>query len=1427
MIGRTLAHYKILEGIGEGGMGIVYKAEDIKLNRPVALKFLSKEFTGSRKARERFKREAQAAAALNHPNIVVIYEIDEFKKQTFIAMEYVAGETLKEKIETRGLLLKDIIDIAIQCCEALIEAHKRKIIHRDIKPQNVILDKSNRVKIVDFGLAKFEGKQKITDKIVRIGTVNYMSPEQARGDEPDLRTDLWSLGVVLYEMVTGKRPFDGESEPEIIESILSKVPLPPTEIRSDLPAELEEIISRCLKKDRRDRYPGAQPLLDDLKELLKSAELKEEKQELKAAQKEKKAADRAAERRQATVMSAEISGHDEMLEELDAEEAAAIMNRCFDMLNVIVEKHGGGSGKIMGSSLTALFGVPKAIEDAPKRAVNAAIEMRSGLTRFNKENNLTTPLNIRIGINTGMVIAGAAYPLTGDTLSLASQFKELAPKGHIYAGQATYKYTGNEFDYKRLKPTILTGRTKFTTVFELLSTRGKLHRPELSPERMIYSDMVGREKELDKLKLHLLKVINGEGSLVSVIGEAGIGKSRLTAELKREKDIEKITLLEGRALATGKNLSYHPIIDILKNWAAIKDENSEEQSFVKLETAIANIDPRGVREVFPFVATMMGWKLTGDHERRVKGIAGGALEKLILKNVRELFIKISAAKPIVLLIEDLHWADISSIELLESLFRLTENHPALFINLFRPDYEETGERILRTTRERYNRIHAKICLQPLKEDECEKLIQNLVKTNELPKEIKTAITNRADGNPFFIEEVIRSFIDEGIVELKDGEFRVSKKIDSVVIPETIQDVLMARIDMLDETTKTILKEASVIGRFFFYKILAKVTESTKNPVDKLEYLKRIQLIRERTRFEEIEYLFKHALVQEVTYASILLRKRKELHLKVAGAIESVFPGKLHEFYGMLALHYSIGESVEKAEQYLIKAGEEAAKAAASSEALHYYQEALRIYINKYRDSGDSETIANLEWNIAKAFLNKGHMANAVEHFDKVLTLWGERRAKNKITIFFKFSYYLLLVIKNLYLPSRRAKLIPGKRDNDIFEATYQRGTALVFIDPNRVITDSIRALGTIHKYDLTRIPDGVAIYASASALFFFPTVSFTIARRLLDNARRYIEPDDTKTMFKYELWELMYDFLSGNWNRELQYNESVVDTILSEGNLFTTISHLVYSSGILTERGDFSAAQSYIDKLHEIGEVYESDYARHTKYLITARQLMKFRKLIEALADSEAGITITSRIGNNLDLLIFVGVKANIQLLQGEIVDAEETLHQADGLISQENQLTPWHTNSFYLARFLLNLNKLEHSIKSPGKQGIKQAGKEAFHSGKVAVRTADKLAPNRTETYKLMGVYYWLLGRQKRALKWWDKSIQIGEALGARPELARTYMEVGKRLLEKKSKYNCLKGIQAKEYLEKARVLFKGMNLDWDLNELDNIENQVDRGGR
>jgi len=1130
------------------------------------------------------------------------------------------------------------------------------------------------------------------------------------------------------------------------------------------------------------------------------------------------------ERRQVTVMFCDMEGFTPLVNMLGPEKTYRIMDQIYEILIHSVHEFEGTVNEMTGDGIMALFGAPIAIEDSPQRALRSAISIHRDMASFSAQNKGIGSIRMRIGIHTGPVIVGTLgndlrveFKAVGNTVNLASRMEKLAEAGTTYVTEETFKQTKELFRFETVGKKSVKGKKESIIVYKFLSAKKDIYRPRLGSERMIYSKMVGRDKELDRLGLQVMKVINGEGSVVNIIGEAGIGKSRLVAELKKHDSIKRATLFEGSAISIGRNLNFYPIIDILKKSARIREDDGEAMALGKLEAAVRSLYPEEFADVLPFVATLMGMKLSGKNAERIRGIEGEALEKLILKSVRELLIRASELNPLVLVFEDLHWADTSSIELMESIFRLAETQRILFINLFRPGHKDTSERIVETVKERLPVYYVEILLQPLDEIKSEALITNMLNIGEIHHAIIGEIARRTGGNPFFMEEVVRSLIDQRAIILKNRTFQVTKKLGAVAIPNTVNDVLMARIDRLEDESRKLIKIASVIGRNFFYRILSEVAGRVEDMEGKLSYLKQVEFILERKRMGEVEFLFKHALTQEAAYESILPRKRKELHLKVANSIEKVFSRRLHEFYGMLAYHYSKAENLEKAEEYLTNAGEEALKSSASNEALHYYQEALSLYLKMHGDAADPNKIAMIEKNIALALYNRALYTESVEHFNKAINYyWGEL-PKHPISAAFKLLSGIANVLVGLYLPSLKFKRIPTQRDIEAVDLYFKKNRVLAIIDAKKYFIESFYFLKEVTSFNPTKLQYGIGYFAGASSLFSFSGISFGLSKKILDSVKEKINPEDEKQLIIYDLLETLHHYLEGNWKAIKDYDDNMYKKILSKGDLYFAPQHLFWHGYPKLFQGDFKTAKLIVIKLNEIGEVYENDFSLLLKSKLNTDLLTECRNFHDAMIEFEQAIDFTEKTGFSISLLDLYSRRATIQKLMGDIVEAEKSLEQADKIRTQVHA-APVGLSAFYLSQLDCLLYRLEETLRTNGKSGSLEYREKALKSCKMLLKISRKTAQHRTESYKLIGVFYWLIEEQKKALKWWNRSIKEAKHLGARLGLSRTYFEVGQRLLETKSKYKKVNGIGAEEYLERARVLFEEMELYWDLNELSRI---------
>lgn len=1090
-----------------------------------------------------------------------------------------------------------------------------------------------------------------------------------------------------------------------------------------------------------------------------------------------------SERRQATVLFADISGFTAMSEKLDPEELTVAINRCFATLAEAVNAHGGHVDKYIGDCVMALFGVPQALEKAPTHAINAAIEMKHRLAALNAEAGLPAALDLHIGINTGLVIAGQVggnvkqeFTVMGDTVNLASRLKDAAPTGSIWVGPDTHRYTRDEFEFRKLEPLTLKGKAKPVDAFELLSAKEQVHKPK--PKTAEHAaELVGRDAELALVRACVAALARGKGGIANVIGDAGLGKSRLLAEVCGSDEAAGVTVLEGRSLSMGEGLSFHPFIDLFRHWAGIDKDDADQDAVAKLEAAVAGACGDDTGDIFPFVATLMSLRPSGAHAERLEGVTGEALEKLIAKSVRDLLQRLAATRPLLLVFEDLHWADASSVQLLEGLLRLAPAHPVLFLNAFRPDHVGS-DRILAVSRGEYGTAQTEINLQPLSEQLSGVLVQKLLRSEGLPVSTLGLITRTAEGNPFYLEQIVRSLVDQGVVEQTPTGLRVTGRLETVVIPDTIQGVILARVDRLPEPVRRVLQVASVLGRSFYHRILTRILPDDAELEQKLAYLRDRQLllqrrthrtasVRRRTLAEETEYVFTHALLQETIYQSILQKTRRELHAQVARAIEWAFADRAADFYGMLAYHYSRAEELEKAEEYLFKAGDEAARAAASSEALTFFREASRVYLLLNGEKGDPRKKALLEKNIALALQNKGNLTESIEHFDRAFEHLGEPVPKTALAATWRWLADLMAVLYRTYVranPHRGMANLDYERE--VCELFFHRGRAEVTSDPIRLFRELPTGLRRFNRIDPRKVDQALGIYVSCAALFAYSGLSFALSRRMLEIARPLVREDSPRDVFVYATMQFYYHYLTGDWDDRIAIDDELVERDLRLGQLWDVNNYLGLECDRRLRRGDFAAAESVLARLGEIGEDYGFSFAGTNRDGMTALLLLERRDLKRALEAAESYYA-----GRHEDALrVFaLGVIAKARLLLGDRGGADQALAKGEEIVKRAGPLTPWHLSDLYHARLLCDVAAAE--------SGDRARLSRARRSARRALGVARKVAKMRVEIYRAIGQLEWVRGRRAKARAWWARSAAAGERQGALPELARTHLEMARRL--------------------------------------------------
>ena len=900
--GETVLHYEILEKLGGGGMGVVYKARDTRLGRTVALKFLSAHLLSDREARARFVVEAQAAASLDHPNLCTIHEIGEADDgRMHIAMAYYEGETLQRRIGRGQIGVADALGITAQISRGLARAAEQGIIHRDIKPGNVMLTADGTVKIVDFGLAKMMGGD-LTRTGARMGTVSYMSPEQTRGDTVDQRTDVWSIGVVLYEMLSGKRPFRGGSDQAIIHSILHDTPVPLDEAVPGLPPSVTALVERAMHKDPVRRYPDAASLLKDVERLIADPESRSPMDSTPSLPPE-------GERRLITVLAFAISGFERLLDTLEPEAVDEELAQLRARVQGVVEDYGGVLNEFSEDQMIALFGVPVTHEDDALRAVRAALEIT-------KAHGVDRGIELRCAVGSGNVAIQATeagerrYRVGGTVGRDVARLAAAAASGEILVSAELSRTVVPFVDTEERAPVTLSSDGPPVTPLAVLGESEADSRLDASmPGRL--TRFVGRKDELSTLMRALEGANSGAGRVVSVLGDAGVGKSRLLHEFRSSLADDSIRYVQGRCHANGSLTPFLPFIECVKamlGTARSQEEQAHDHVVERTRSLASEL------EIYiPVLLHLLS--IESDEYRLPDYLAGEDLRATVAEALVSLFTLGSRGQPLVMLLEDWHWSDGGSSDVLDQLAEMVSAYALLVVVTARPelDAQRPSPR---------GQIH--LDLAPLDPTSAVEVMRASLEGARVPVELAERIGEKTGGNPFFIEELCHAFLESGTIVVEGGEARLDGSLDRLAIPDTVQAVLKTRLDRLDPEAREVLRSASVIGRQFGLELLGRIVPSPSRLEGALNGLRAAGLIQRTSLVPEPTYRFKHALTLDVTYDSLLERQRKERHALVGQAMETIYEDRLDEFSERLANHFAGAEHWDRAVRYGFVAAERAA-----------------------------------------------------------------------------------------------------------------------------------------------------------------------------------------------------------------------------------------------------------------------------------------------------------------------------------------------------------------------------------------------------------------------------------------------------------------------------------------------------------------------
>ena len=677
------------------------------------------------------------------------------------------------------------------------------------------------------------------------------------------------------------------------------------------------------------------------------------------------------ERKLVTVLFADVADYTSFSEKLDPEEVHQVMDSCFRILLEEVHRFEGTINQFTGDGIMALFGAPLAHEDHARRACFAALSIQRSLKDFSRriKQKYGLDFTMRIGLNSGLVIVGTIgddlrmdYTALGDTTNLAARIEEVTPPGEIFVTENTFKAVSDYFEFDPLGPMNFKGKTRPVKVFRLIGPGRALTRLDAAVVKGL-SRFTGRDYELSLLRDIFKKSSESTGQVVNIVGDVGVGKSRLVFELKQILPGDEHVYLEGRCLPYGASMAYLPILDILRNYFGIKEGEKRDSIRKKIETGIGKLGTNlsatvpAIRHIFSLEEENGKYRAMGSKEKREK----------IFEALKDILVRISEKKTLVLVIDDLHWIDKTSEEFLDYLLDWVPNSKIMLLLVHRPQY---------THRWMERSFHTKIRVTDLSTESSFKLILSIIGEGDLDPGLVGFILSRTGGNPLFIEEFTHTLVENGSIKKIDGRFTLEEDKALANIPDTIHGIIASRIDRLEDDLKKTIQMASVIGRDFVFRVLERITGMRENLKSYLLYLQKSEFIYEKRIFPELEYIFKHALIQEVAYKSLLVKKRREIHERIGHAIEEIYHDRLEEFYEMLAHHYSESNNREKAIQYLELAGNKAIRSHALWEAFNFYKKAIDISSTDHVQN--KKDIVKLTLQIASPMISLGFPEDSID-----------------------------------------------------------------------------------------------------------------------------------------------------------------------------------------------------------------------------------------------------------------------------------------------------------------------------------------------------------------------------------------------------------------------------------------------------------------
>jgi serine/threonine protein kinase/predicted ATPase len=981
----SFGRYEVRNALGAGGFGAVYLGHDTQLDRPVAIKVLQGGSGVAQAETEQFLKEARRLAHLSHPGIVAVHDVGMDRGQIYIVSDFLDGPHLGRWLLDHRPGWVDAAGIAMAVADALAHAHARLIVHRDIKPANIILTADRGPVLVDFGLGLDEESAGGRELGVISGTPAYMAPEQVAGvaHRIDGRTDIYSLAVVLYEILCGRLPFRASNLRELLRQVRDDAPQPPRQLNRDLPPELERVCLKALAKQVQDRYTTADDFALDLRRVTESAgaafpassrpfmsgtqflsgtlsrgaqgapsgSLQPEARTSSSSRRRV----REAERRQVTVLrcGCDLFESDAYLESIDPEDQSDILKAFQRVCEEGVFRFDGAMVQCNEQGLLACFGYPVAHEDAAHRAVRAgrAIldQMETLGARLGREHQLE--LKLRSAIHTGVAIVETgedAVSVVGDARNVAVRLEDVAEPGQLIITAATERLIRGQFDCRNLGCRTVKGVSQPIELILVQGVGENRNRIEVAG-RTGLTPLVGRDHEISLLKDRWEQAQEGMGQVVSIIGEPGLGKSRLVHMLKEHVLGEMVEgevdspVIEWRCSPHFQNTALYPAINFYER---ALDFGREEPPQARLDRLVHRLQQYDLArpETMPLWASLLSLPTTDRYP--ALSLSPVRQREETFRAMLEWLHTRAARRPVLLVVEDLHWVDASTLELLGQFLAEGLHDSILAIFTFRPEFQPPWPVVAHQTSLALNRL-------------TRRQVADLMRKKmggAMPEPVLEQIYDRAGGVPLFIEEFAKVVQESGAAGQSGvGEARMHA-LPAHEIPSTLQDLVMARLDRMEDE-RDLAQLAATLGREFSYDVLAAVA-SVDEPTLQAELAKLVQadILYPKGALPRCTYIFKHALLEDALYNSLVRGKRQQFHRRIAAALEERFPQTTETQPELLAHHWTEAGLTELAIDYWLKAGLRSRQRAADREAIGHLTTALALLetLEETREHGEQK-----------------------------------------------------------------------------------------------------------------------------------------------------------------------------------------------------------------------------------------------------------------------------------------------------------------------------------------------------------------------------------------------------------------------------------------------------------------------------------------